>query len=461
MFAHIMELERATCVLTLTATVAAAAATVYLFEPRLPFWFAEAVWPGRRRREAMHQPVMDADDEDPPTWVSDMGRIRELLLGTKLRDFLKDRHKGRPEGVPSPRDVLVLTPSCTVNDALTKLSERAVLGAPYLRDDGKDFLGFVDLHDIVHALVSHMFPPGPLGTMASHDAPDWFLTDDSPACADRILTLVRDKGGDFCDRTLGSIRRRVGDGAFIRVDETDHSLLDVIQTHFVNAQYTKPPVRHRVAVYKYAVDASRLTDAETTIEVTDVFSVSDITRFLNRWNELEKCLTPCSIVDIGVGSTRVDAVPKDAALLRCFAVMERVGVSGLGVTDDGKLIGSVSESDLRRITADRLDVLAMPVGEFIGKLHALSGEDNPLREDQMALARAHPLFRGALRTGELTGGRLNVTVSQNATLLEVIRALARNRVHRVYAVNETTGVADRVVTHSDLVRFFALFAPSD
>ena len=235
-----MELERATCVLKLTATVAAAAATVYLFEPRLPFWFAEAVWPNRRRREAMHQPVMDADDEDPPTWVSDMGRIRELLLGTKLRDFLKDRHKGRPEGVPPPRDVLVLTPSCTVNDALTKLSERAVLGAPYLRDDGKDFLGFVDLHDIVHALMSHMFPPGPLGTMASHDAPDWFLTDDSPACADRILTLVRDKGGDFCDRTLGSIRRRVGDGAFICVDETDHSLLDVIQTHFVrDVQYTK------------------------------------------------------------------------------------------------------------------------------------------------------------------------------------------------------------------------------
>ena len=179
-------------------------------------------------------------------------------------------------------------------------------------------------------------------------------------------------------------------------------------------------------MYKYAVDASRLTDAETTIEVTDMFSVSDITRFLNRWNELEKCLTPCSIVDIGVGSTRVDTVPKDAALLRCFAVMERVGVSGLGVTDDGKLIGSVSESDLRRITADRLDVLAMPVGEFIGKLHALFGEDNPLREDQMALARAHPLFRGVLRAGALPGGRLNVTVSQKAPLLEGIRARARS-----------------------------------
>jgi CBS domain-containing protein len=103
----------------------------------------------------------------------------------------------------------------------------------------------------------------------------------------------------------------------------------------------------------------------------------------------------------------------------------------------------------------------MPVGEFIGKLHALAGEDNPLREDQMALARAHPLFRGVLKTGEMTGGRLNVTISPKATLLEVIRALARNRVHRVYAVSEEAGAVDRVVTHSDLVRFFAMFAPSD
>ena len=91
-------------------------------------------------------------------------------------------------------------------------------------------------------------------------------------------------------------------------------------------------------------------------------------------------------------------------------------MSGLGVTDEWKLIGAVSESDLRSITADRLDVLAMPVGEFIGKLHALAGDDNPLREDQMALARAHPLFRGVLKTGEMTGGRLNVTISPKATL---------------------------------------------
>jgi|AntAceMinimDraft_11_1070367.scaffolds.fasta_scaffold76227_1 hypothetical protein len=38
------------------------------------------------------------------------------------------------------------------------------------------------------------------------------------------------------------------------------------------------------------------------VQVTDVFSLSDITRFLVRWNHIEHCLTPCSIGDLGVGS---------------------------------------------------------------------------------------------------------------------------------------------------------------
>ena len=41
------------------------------------------------------------------------------------------------------------------------------------------------------------------------------------------------------------------------------------------------------------------------VEVTDIFSVSDITKFLMRWNHLEHCLTPCTVGDLGVGSRAV------------------------------------------------------------------------------------------------------------------------------------------------------------
>ena len=182
-------------------------------------------------------------------------------------------------------------------------------------------------------------------------------------------------------------------------------------------------------------------------------------------------------------ATCVNTISADSTLLRCFAIMSRLGVSGLGVTEPRaseqqtqkkdwpptptpepvttRLVGSISESDLRRITPGNLDVLAMKVGDFIAKLHAPPGGAPELSNEPMAAARAHPLFSGMLTEGELEGGRLSVTCDPDASLLDVMRALARNRVHRVYAVDKSSGAAVRVVTHSDLIRFFAMFAPAE
>jgi CBS-domain-containing membrane protein len=66
-----------------------------------------------------------------------------------------------------------------------------------------------------------------------------------------------------------------------------------------------------------------------------------------------------------------------------------------------------------------------------------------------------------LTEGELTGGRLRVTCAPDASLVDVMRALTKNKVHRVYAVDAKSGAALRVVTHSDLIRFFAMFAPAE
>ena len=54
-----------------------------------------------------------------------------------------------------------------------------------------------------------------------------------------------------------------------------------------------------------------------------------------------------------------------------------------------------------------------------------------------------------------------MTCAPDASVDDVLKALARNRVHRVYAVEPETKAAIRVITHSDLVRFFAAFAPPE
>ena len=287
---------------------------------------------------------------------SDIGAIRSLLATTTLREFLAARHVGRPEGVPAPRDVLILTPSCTVGEALSKLAERSVISAPLLRDDRRDYLGFVSVHDIMGSLIAHMFPPGPCGYASSTEAPEWFLLDTSPESRKRILGMLMERGEGFCDRTIGSIRRgpRGGDGDWLLDGEDkdkDSTLLDVIQNHFLpqsrvslssreGTPMTYPPLNHRVAVYRYTNDGPTDDDNMRTdqdgeqqrreqkkkkkteqgrgtsgeddvsgdaargglVEVTDIISLSDITRFLMRWNHIEHCLTPCTVKDLGVGS---------------------------------------------------------------------------------------------------------------------------------------------------------------
>ena len=471
-------LDRATVASIASVTVAVAAVSAYLYDPeyfdRLTSRFLRAC--------GMSSPDGQKTDEDERQ--SDLGAIRSLLATTSLREFLAARHVGRPEGVPPPRDVLVLTPSCTVSEALSEMAQRSVISAPLLRDDGKDWLGFISVHDICSALISHMFPPGPSGYAASTEAPEWFLLDASPESAKRILSRVAERSAAFCDRTVGSIRRgpEGGDGAWMLADDaSDPTLLDVIQKHFVpdpsnvGSSRHPLPLNHRIALYRYANSGP---PGEGVVEVTDVFSLSDVTRYLARWEHIKRCLTPCTVADLGVGCTVVDTIPADSTVLRAFAMMSKLGVSGLGVTEPrrdrrspewpprvepiaARHVGSVSESDLRRITPGHFDVLSMTVGEFISKLHAPVGSAPELADEPMAAARAHPLFSGMLTEGELAGGRLSVTCAPDATLDDVLKALARNRVHRVYAVEQDTGAAVRVVTHGDLVRFFALFAPTE
>lgn len=420
-----------------------------------------------------------------PNRVSDLGAIRSLLATTTLREFLAARHVGRPECAPARRDVLVLTPSQTVSEALGALAERSVISAPLLTDDRHEQLGFISVHDILSALITHIFPPGPCGYTGSKEAPEWFLLDHSPESARRILSATAEKGDTFSAKTLAEIRRGPmrGGGAWMpEAAASDATLLDVIQRYFVSSP--NEPVNHRVALYRDAPAPSSGAGISRVMEVSDIFSVSDVTRFLSKWEHIKRCLTPCTVADLGVGTSSVDTVPSDSSVLRAFALMRRLGVSGLAVVEPRRgetavergsaewppvpepvamrFLGSISESDLRRIQPGHFDVLAMTVGEFIDKLHAPIGATPELAEEPMASARAHPLFAGNLADdGRLAGGRLSVTCAPDASVDDVLKALARNRVHRVYAVEPETKAAIRVITHSDLVRFFAAFAPPE
>lgn len=88
--------------------------------PKTPAAGVAGATPGTKEEEKAPKKALGGDHHDGPL-ESDLGAIRSLLATTTLGEFLAARHIGRPEGVPPARHVLVLTPSCTVGEALSKL----------------------------------------------------------------------------------------------------------------------------------------------------------------------------------------------------------------------------------------------------------------------------------------------------------------------------------------------------
>jgi CBS domain-containing protein len=491
-----MRFDRSRVAALACAAVGSAAVGAYLLDPAYYDALASRFLGRMSSPEGPSDPSEKNNEKTDSPRTSDIGAIRSLLATTSLREFLAARHVGRPELAP-PEDVLVLTPSCTVSEALAKLAEKSVLSAPLLRDDRREILGFVSVGDILGALITHMFPPGPCGYVATTEAPEWFLIDDTPDAAERVTKMVVDKADAFAVPPSATYAARQAAATargccWTRPPPTRRSWTSSRRTSWTTRRCGTHTARrairlerhssrrsnHRVAAYERAEDGA--------VRVKDVFSLSDVTRFLSRWEHIRHCLTPCSVADLGIGTTVVNVIDTNATVLRAFAIMHKLGVSALGVVQprevgcpaasclgtarawppntepvQTRLVGSVSESDLRRITAGHFDVLAMRVGDFVRELHDVSASGaRKLAPDPTASARAHPLFGGALSDGELRSGRLLVTCSEDATLFDVLKALTTHRVHRVYAVDDG-GVARRVVTHTDLVRFFACFAPTE
>ena len=168
-----MRFDRSRVAALACAAVGSAAVGAYLLDPAYYDAFASRLLGRMSSPEGPSEKKTAAatsSGEDSPR-TSDIGAIRSLLATTSLREFLAARHVGRPEMAP-PEDVLVLTPSCTIGEALAKLAEKSVLSAPLLRDDRREILGFVSVGDVLGALITHMFPPGPCGYAATTEAPE-------------------------------------------------------------------------------------------------------------------------------------------------------------------------------------------------------------------------------------------------------------------------------------------------
>ncbi len=266
-----------------------------------------------------------------------------------------------------------------------------------------------------------------------------------------------------------------GDGSFFPADKAGSmSLLELVHDGFLFPHAKAPhggskvatPVVHRAALHSAGC------------AVTAIISQSDVARFLSTHEAGLGGLGGQTVADLGwvKGPGSIVSVPPEASALAALATMAEHKVAGVAVVDaGGRLLGNMSASDARGLTADRLPALALPVAEFLALEHGLeywgldhSGDAGGVpapaaapppppqdldraREHASGFARAAARRRATL--GGAVGQELAAAVATD-TLAAVLARLVGRRLHRLYVVD-----ADRrpvgVVTLTDVLRLVA------
>ena len=164
-----------------------------------------------------------------------------------------------------------------------------------------------------------------------------------------------------------------------------------------------------------------------------------------------KSMSDLGFVSAGLSETQVVCVTETLPTAAAFAVATNREVSATPVLDASRrfFLGSVSVSDARAFrSAEDLRWLNEPVGSFLKRKvwpsMAPSMMPTPPPSEASDEAPTRAPFPSA------------VTVSPRASLLEAMRSMSRNRVHRVYVCDSPRAPPRGVCTATDVMRVFAL-----
>lgn len=308
----------------------------------------------------------------------------------------------------------------TVEATLESLAARGVLSAPVVDREALTFVGFVDVDDILTALV-HVLEGDSDTVVPDPEAPLVVL-------ASATLETLRAKGAELALTSLleiQGVRLKPEDGEMIFKGSWDATLLDVVSSCFFNpvqGHGGRRGVSHRCGVFKYVYDWEELDDA---VAIDGIISHSDVVRLLHdEVAELGAPLAGASLEDLRLayGSKPVLCCPEDGTrAIDAFAWMIRRGVSAVGVTgDDGRLVDTLSISDLRGLTTQKFELLAGSICDYLA----------------------------AVRTRRVD--RRLVTCVPTDTLETALRLLTNNNIHHLYVVDDD-GAPVGMITGTDIL----------
>uniref|UniRef100_A0A0G4GI98 CBS domain-containing protein n=1 Tax=Chromera velia CCMP2878 TaxID=1169474 RepID=A0A0G4GI98_9ALVE len=364
--------------------------------------------------------------------------IREFLDSQEVSSLLAE----------NKRCLVSLPETATVAEGLQTLAKEGILSVPILDQDG-EYEGALSVGDCLKNFT----------TMLEGNHPRWIdFADDIReesirACAKLFLAKPVQKlqhPGELWLMTAG-FKSSVLDACV--------ESFNIQELHVHHRLYLCAPAQAEAHTETKGTEVTVVSVAPgsekpgaTGLKVSHVLSQTDVVRLIHKnadkFSEiLSKTVDEVELTDHAVFTTSVTT-----SALKAFGFMAKDKKSSIGLVDeDGKLVGNLSSSDIRFCSnEDDFPLLLHPAGLFSLAVHGVSG----------AASKADLLEGKGPSPSDLTGKWGDVmsawplvSVKEESTLKEVLDALVKHSIHRVYVL-DGEGKPVSIITLTDLLRLF-------
>jgi CBS domain-containing protein len=310
------------------------------------------------------------------------------------------------EVVANKPELVWVEPSATIASVCEKLRLHNILSLPVYSRETNDFVGITNVADIALFIAW-----GSVDVVRSKQSKEG---SEPMADVERLEPRL-----GFADRPIVEVFIS-DETSFFRVFDASDSLYGVLEP------FSKG--YHRALV--------KLTPQASKPEDYRLLTQTDIVRFLmTNYARLDWSLLSQTVAEAGLvqGRKNLLCVTEDESLnvLQAFRRMTQRDMNCIGICDKhtGRLVCNLSASDLRGMAPDRLNMLLLPVRDY---MTAMYGET--------FCQKVYP-----------------VTCSPDTKLADVMASVMARKVHRVWVVNE----AEQPVGLISLSDIICKFSPYD
>lgn len=344
--------------------------------------------------------------------------LKPLLASWTLEQYLKTK---------PPCHVVTLHQNMTVGQALKLFATQNILSAPLFDSEENEYLGFLDMTDLLCLLLS--------------------LVNVKELVEEDTSYKLKTAGVSLEYQQLRSVHHN-NDGALIYRASLHSTLLEVIEFGFLRPNGGKGQC-HRVAVFELEDEADEeelnSNSIPQGVHVTHIVSQTDIIQFASKRSAELGPLRHKTLIELGLAYKTVVCVPAELTTVKAFATMHANRVSSVGIVSHAKcgaLVASLSASDLRGLLPQEFSALSLPVLQFLNAKASLAGYHH---------TKSATSNSWGLKGAEILKNVSVATCTPGSTLEEVINILANDHLHRVYVVDENERPVG-IITLTDVLK---------